>query len=259
MLDIDGTLIPYDYYALPSEKVKNAVKSAQEKLTVCLVTGRAYKYAEIILDALGMKTGYVVVNNGANVVDISTKKLLYDQPLDIDDARKIIEIFHAEGLDFHVKQSYDRKVLLRPFFEKGEELKKAYMILSAEAYTAEKIDGIMTKLSSFSKINAHKSGHADPKKGGVTVSHINATKTHGIQVIQETLGIEKDETIGIGDGYNDFPLLMACGLKVAMGNAVPQLKEIADYIAPTVDEDGVVDVINKFVLKNETIKIYEEV
>ena len=41
---------------------------------------------------------------------------------------------------------------------------------------------------------------------------------------------------------------MACGLKVAMGNAVDDLKAIADYIAPTVDEDGVADVINKFIL-----------
>lgn len=41
---------------------------------------------------------------------------------------------------------------------------------------------------------------------------------------------------------------MACGLKVAMGSAVEDLKAIADYIAPSVDEDGVVDVIQKFIL-----------
>ncbi len=60
--------------------------------------------------------------------------------------------------------------------------------------------------------------------------------------------ILRNEIIGVGDSYNDFPLLMACGLKVAMGNAAPELKEIADYIAPTVEEDGVVDVIKRFVL-----------
>lgn len=41
---------------------------------------------------------------------------------------------------------------------------------------------------------------------------------------------------------------MACGLKVAMGNATEDLKAIADYIAPSVDDDGVVDVIAKFIL-----------
>ena len=55
--------------------------------------------------------------------------------------------------------------------------------------------------------------------------------------------------IAIGDGPNDFPMLMAAGFKVAMGNASDDLKAIADYIAPTVEKDGVVDVIEKFILK----------
>ena len=50
----------------------------------------------------------------------------------------------------------------------------------------------------------------------------------------------------MGDGYNDFSLLMACGLKVAMGNAVEELKSIADYIAPTVENDGLSNVIAKY-------------
>jgi hydroxymethylpyrimidine pyrophosphatase-like HAD family hydrolase len=41
---------------------------------------------------------------------------------------------------------------------------------------------------------------------------------------------------------------MACGLKIAMSNAVPELKVIADYIAPSIDDDGVADIIEKFVL-----------
>lgn len=41
---------------------------------------------------------------------------------------------------------------------------------------------------------------------------------------------------------------MACGLKVAMGNAVKELKEIADFIAPTVEQDGLATVIEKFIL-----------
>jgi len=64
------------------------------------------------------------------------------------------------------------------------------------------------------------------------------------------LKISREEIIGIGDHYNDFPLLMACGLKVAMGNAVDDLKAIADYIAPSVEKDGVADVIDRFVLNN---------
>ena len=80
----------------------------------------------------------------------------------------------------------------------------------------------------------------------VYFSHSNATKQHAVFELANILGISNDEIIGIGDGYNDFPLLMGSGLKVAMGNAVSELKEIADYIAPTVDDDGLADVISKY-------------
>ena len=46
-----------------------------------------------------------------------------------------------------------------------------------------------------------------------------------------------------------IPLLMACGLKIAMGNAYEELKSIADYVAPPIEEDGVADAIEKFILK----------
>jgi len=57
--------------------------------------------------------------------------------------------------------------------------------------------------------------------------------------------------VGVGDSYNDFPLLMACGLKAAMGNSVKEILDIADYVAPSVNDDGLADVIEKFCfLKN---------
>ncbi|MEK9178778.1 MAG: HAD hydrolase family protein, partial [Patescibacteria group bacterium] len=82
----------------------------------------------------------------------------------------------------------------------------------------------------------------------VYISNGSATKQHAVLKLAEILGIKTNEMIGIGDHYNDFPLLMACGLKVAMEDSVEDLKAIADYVAPSVDEDGVADVIEKFVL-----------
>lgn len=84
----------------------------------------------------------------------------------------------------------------------------------------------------------------------IIITHAEATKQHGVFEVAKLLGLQTHDMIGVGDGYNDFPLLLACGLKVAMGNAVPELKEIADYVAPTVENDGVVDIINKFILQS---------
>lgn len=67
--------------------------------------------------------------------------------------------------------------------------------------------------------------------------------------LMKHLNITPEETVGIGDGYNDYPLLQAVGYKVAMHNAHDELKNIADFIAPSIDEDGLSVVIEK-VLSN---------
>jgi hydroxymethylpyrimidine pyrophosphatase-like HAD family hydrolase len=54
--------------------------------------------------------------------------------------------------------------------------------------------------------------------------------------------------IAAGDSYNDLPLLEVCGLRIVMGDAPDELKAIADYVAPSIDEDGLAVAIEEFVL-----------
>ena len=56
--------------------------------------------------------------------------------------------------------------------------------------------------------------------------------------------------IGLGDGYNDIPLLSVCGFKVAMENAPEELKEIADVIVPIVEQDGFLTLTNLLLQPN---------
>jgi hypothetical protein len=60
------------------------------------------------------------------------------------------------------------------------------------------------------------------------------------------LDIKKEKVICVGDSFNDLTMLRYAGKGVAMGNAQPEVKEAADYIAPSNDEDGIVEVIRKF-------------
>ena len=73
-------------------------------------------------------------------------------------------------------------------------------------------------------------------------------KASGLALIMEALGINKDELIACGDGMNDLPMIEYAGLGIAMENAYPPVKEGADLIAPSNDEDGVAWVIEKFML-----------
>jgi hydroxymethylpyrimidine pyrophosphatase-like HAD family hydrolase len=76
-----------------------------------------------------------------------------------------------------------------------------------------------------------------------------ATKYLAVHRLAKLLEIRPQQIVGVGDGYNDYPLLTACGYKVAMSNAHKELKAIADYIAPSYKEDGIAVLINKL-LKN---------
>jgi hydroxymethylpyrimidine pyrophosphatase-like HAD family hydrolase len=130
---------------------------------------------------------------------------------------------------------------------KVKDVETVYMFFTNDHYDPSIIDPIMEELSKLPNLTVHKSGHKYPGKFGLNITHVAATKAHGLEIVMKQLGIKKEEVIAAGDGYNDFPLLMAAGLKVAMGNAVDDLKAIADYIAPRVEEDGIADVIEKFI------------
>lgn len=255
MLDVDGTLVPYDFAALPSDAVAAAVKKAQEKVTVCVVTGREYGFIQDVLKKLHMQKGYAVVNNGAQVVELGTEKLLYERPIEPHDTDEIIKVLEEESITFYIKKNYNDRTFVNGPYKKGDVIKSASMFFASEEYPEEKIDRVFKKLSPLSAITLYKTHHSTPDAFGLNITHVKATKLHGVEVIMEKLGLKREELIGVGDSYNDFSLLMACGLKIAMGNAIDDLKAIADYVAPDVADDGVADVINKFILKENPSRL----
>lgn len=76
----------------------------------------------------------------------------------------------------------------------------------------------------------------------------NADKGTAVASLAHQLKIPLDQVMGIGDGGNDLHLIETSGIGVAMGNAIPALKEIADYVTDTNDQAGVAKAIHKFVL-----------
>jgi hypothetical protein len=62
------------------------------------------------------------------------------------------------------------------------------------------------------------------------------------------LGITPEETIAVGDGASDVPMMEYAGVKVAMGNAEDKLKRVATHVVASVSEDGVAEVISTFIL-----------
>ena len=75
-------------------------------------------------------------------------------------------------------------------------------------------------------------------------------KAQSLQVLLDKLEMKKEEMIACGDGFNDLSMIRFAGLGVAMSNAQPPVKEVADYITLSNDEEGVAHVVEKFLLNS---------
>ncbi len=242
ILDLDGTVVPQGSENPPSPRVSGAIDTAKDVIHVSIATGRPLYIAHHVIDHLSL-SGPCVLNNGTQIYDPTLKKMIHTYSLDQRLLQKIAPIF--------------KKYPYKTDFYDGEKDTTGnwdvvpLVIMSAwmNGVKPEDVDNLIDELQKVIGISVHKMP-AMKVEGcyAVEVTNAKATKLHGIVELQRILGITKEETIGVGDSYNDFPLLMASGLKVAMGNAVPELKAIADFIAPSVEEDGVATVIEKFIL-----------
>lgn len=241
MLDLDGTTIPNRKDGTPSVRVIKAIAKAQKVIHVSTVTARPLFNAYPIIKTLKLKS-LCIIEGGAQILDPSSSKILWQQPLEENDAAFLWKYAQKHKF-FHLASDGTFKE-----YEATKTVPKKAFNIGFFDLTNDQANTVISDLSHIPTISINKIVSWNHGKIVLTINHVKATKQYGILKVAELLKIDTHEIIGIGDGYNDFPLLMACGLKVAIGNAVPELKAIADYIAPTVEEDGVVDVIEKFVL-----------
>lgn len=241
MIDIDGTLVQNAATALPSPRVTKAILDASKKVHVGLATGRPLFMIEHLLKALSF-SGISIVNDGAQIIDVKTRQIYKEQEINRDDIPTIEDILLSENTPKIIMQDDQQDILFMNDFIPT----KLFSMLALQL-TEKQAEIIVEKIRAVPSLHAYKFDGWE-RGFGVNISHVSATKQHGILEVARILGINTHEIIGIGDSYNDFPLLMACGLKVAMGNALDDLKAIADYVAPSVSDDGVADVIERFIL-----------
>lgn len=240
-LDIDGTTVPNRPDGLPSSRVRTAIASVRDKVHVCIATSRPLFIAKPILDKLDIR-GLCIVNDSTQIYDPVAKKFLQTIYIDSENLPEIFSVARRYSDNVLVNSGKSERILT-----KGKINERICSIYVGDSFPeiAEKLISELTKIPNLA---VHKMPAWQKGKIAVSVSHATATKLHGVGEIARRLKIRPEEMIGVGDGYNDFPMLMACGLKVAMGNAVPELKAIADFIAPSVDDDGVATVIKKFLV-----------
>ncbi len=242
MSDIDGTLIPNNSdHNSPSQRTKKAISDADKIIDVGVATSRPLPFAIRIIDELDL-TSPCIIAGGAQIYDPIKKEIVYEKNMDDISVRKIFNVINKYNLIL----LDDGRGTMADIKENEVTTKTQFWIKVSDQ---KLVSNVISDFSNISSISVHKViSRFDKDYFEIIINHTEATKLHGIQKVAEILKIKTTDIIGIGDGYNDFPLLLSCGLKVAMGNASDDLKAIADYVAPTVEEDGVADVIERFVL-----------
>lgn len=242
ILDLDGTTVPQGSEKSPSERVTKAIAAAKNKIHVCVATGRPLYVAKHIIDHLQL-SGPCIINNGTQIYDPQTNEIVREFPLERTRLPHILKVFRKHKKKIHVFDGTADKNLT------ANEYPDVVFSVYLSDVVPSLADTIMADLEKIPEIVVHKMpSEKNNGNNSLEVTSDQATKLHGIVEVTKILKIKKEEVIGVGDSYNDFPLLMASGLKIAMGNAVPELKAIADFIAPSVEEDGVATIIEKFIL-----------
>lgn len=245
--DLDGTAVQItsngdDIDNVTQRAVQRAI--ARGKRLTC-ATGRDWESVKPVVSKLGF-VAPCVIEGGTRIVDPLSEKTLWEKSLEPGASTKILEIFKSESKTGVMMSSIALSgVPIATVQSVPKDLRFIYLLGIPEAAAI--------KISNYINEQEYAVAHNTPSWSGnglidVHVTHPEATKEHAIQVWQQFEGITQAETIGVGDSGNDVPIFQSSGLKVAVGNATPDLKSLADYIAPAVTEHALEHVINKFLL-----------
>ncbi len=238
LIDLDGTLARADLYVAP--RVAEAVKRVSRELMVSIVSSRSHNTTVKFADMLGLES-LQISDGGARIFDPKTREAAWLRSLEAEDARRIMTFLESEGLPF---SAVDGDADVEAMSEvRGWRVTR----ITATSLTPDQAVNIADAFGT-DRVHTSKIIRIDNGDWMVDFTHATATKATAVARYAELNGIDASQMIAAGDSFNDVPLLDACGLGVAMGNAVPEVKSIADYVAPSVDEDGLAVAIDEFVL-----------
>ncbi len=261
VLDLDGTLLLPDGSLTPRTiKAVNEVAKAGYRL--CLATGRNHTESRSHLEKLGIKTECVFVG-GAMIIDTNTGKTLHRttmHPQVAADACRILEsLGHAAmalqdtcetGLDYLIS----RDLPIRPASERWMAAMKMAIEyvpdladfhhrhtlrvgICAESAEMEPIVTLLQKHFG-DRAMVHRLRVPGANCEVLEVFDPAVSKWEGISFVIRRHKIDANRVIAVGDDMNDLHMIEHSGLGVAMGNARPELKEVADRVIGKNTEDG---------------------
>lgn len=261
-LDIDGTLIPRSQKM--TEKTLQALRQAYDNGHIlCICTGRTY--CEMPEE---MKRFDGIIS-AAGACVMWKKEILLAEYFSEKEKKQVAELLE-EGAAFYAMEGFDdlymKEEIYRNFLERlegcDEEEREVLKMFEKTKFCAD-VER-MEKVHKCSYFYSEKDGEwfkERLKKWGMSVAAFSQGETRGnsgeitksafskgsaLKFFSDYLDISIKDTIAIGDSENDLSMLRAAGVGIAMGNSVDYVKEAADDVTRSVEEDGVYHAFLKY-------------
>jgi Cof subfamily protein (haloacid dehalogenase superfamily) len=249
--DLDGTLV--DSEGRVSQRTRDALDRVREGGSLLIfVTGRPPRWMAQVVAETGA-SGLAVCANGAMVYDLGSGEVIRQHALDRVSAERLIEEIRAElpgvkfaiesGLSFGHEPGYvpswpaphtavaDLDVLLQDPVAK--------LLVKHPERGPDEIHEIVAGIAG-EDANVTYSGNVLLEVSGAGIS-----KASTLEALCIEYGVEPHDVIAFGDMPNDIPMLVWAGYGVAVANAHPTVKDVADEVTGSNDDDGVAQVLEQ--------------
>lgn len=258
-LDLDGTLLNSNK-ELSSVNLAALERAAAEGYEIVPTTGRFYGGMPETIRALPF-VRYVITINGAAVADLQTGEVIYQAEIpwqqgvelmaELDELPVIYDCYMdndafmtaamKERIDEMVSSPHYRKMVrelrrpvpeLKAFLkERGHGVQKIQFFTNRPELRLELMEQLPLRFEGLCVSSS--------VSDNVEINQIHANKGEALLALAKHLDLPREKTISFGDGLNDLSMIREAGVGVAMSNACPEVKKLADWITASCDEDGV--------------------
>ena len=256
--DLDGTLLNSNHELSP-ENCKALQQLADNDILVVLVSGRMHRSIKPISDQIGLKNP-IISYNGGMVKHAITDEVYHHTPVPAEYASMIVRDCNDQNLHLNYCLNDELYVVERNEWSELYEVRTGVPAIPI-GNLQQMDDKTPTKLLIIHKaeeleqlLEQFKSKYLDKlyvtqtQPEYIEFMNPNVTKGNALMALCNRFKIPLDAVVAFGDSYNDESLLKTAGYSIAMENAVTPIKDCADYITTTNDDNGVAKAIWDLIL-----------
>lgn len=267
-IDIDETLTNSQREV--TEKTKLEIKKCVENgVKIILTSGRSRREAMDFQEQIGTSP-YIVSSNGASAYDAENGVEIYNERIDPQMVLQLIKYSRENG--YRIKLNYrDLLVMNEAAYPDEKDKEVSYEELEKVAVEEQVVQCVITS-TDFEKMKIFrdyiknecvgiavaneskrfKNPDLKPSRNYYCdVASSKVSKGNAVKAVCEYFEIKPEEIVTIGDGENDLSMFELTPNSVAMGNSLPEIKEKANYVTASNDEDGVAKVLGFIIKVNE--------